>query len=154
MLFLNIVPAPQPKTTEIGTPVQTIKKVTPIEPVQAPVIEPIAEVPVETPEPVQTAPAVAVSSYSGSLGDWLLQLRTCESGGNYAINTGNGYYGAYQFTIETWNSLNTGYARADLAPADVQDAAIIANTNRSSGGLATQNPGCMASGGLSAFPPQ
>lgn len=98
--------------------------------------------------------SAAPAAYSGSLSDWLYQLRMCESGGNYAINTGNGYYGAYQFTISTWNSLGTGYDRADLAPPSVQDAAIISNTNRSSGGLATQNPGCMASRGLSAFPPQ
>ncbi|MCB0916532.1 MAG: transglycosylase family protein [Actinobacteria bacterium] len=26
----------------------------------------------------------------------------CESGGNYSINTGNGYYGAWQFDYGTW----------------------------------------------------
>jgi len=26
----------------------------------------------------------------------------CESGGNYAINTGNGFYGGLQFTLSTW----------------------------------------------------
>lgn len=26
----------------------------------------------------------------------------CESGGNPAINTGNGYYGKYQFDLQTW----------------------------------------------------
>lgn len=26
----------------------------------------------------------------------------CESGGNWAINTGNGYYGGLQFTLGTW----------------------------------------------------
>ena len=26
-----------------------------------------------------------------------------ESGGNYSINTGNGYYGAFQFSQSTWN---------------------------------------------------
>lgn len=93
------------------------------------------------------------TQYSGSLEQWLLALRTCESGGDYAINTGNGYYGAYQFSASTWTSLSTGYSRADLAPASVQDAAIIANTDRSSGGLATQNPGCYIKEGLSAFPP-
>jgi uncharacterized protein YabE (DUF348 family) len=90
---------------------------------------------------------------SGSLSQWLYKLRMCESHGNYQINTGNGYYGAYQFSAGTWNSLNTGYARADLAPPSVQDAAIIRNTNRSSAGLAGQNPGCYRSQGLSAFPP-
>lgn len=36
--------------------------------------------------------------YSG----WLASTRRCESGGNYNINTGNGFYGAYQFTISSW----------------------------------------------------
>ena len=26
-----------------------------------------------------------------------------ESGGNYSINTGNGYFGAFQFSQSTWN---------------------------------------------------
>jgi hypothetical protein len=29
-------------------------------------------------------------------------LRVCESGDDYFINTGNGYYGAYQFSPITW----------------------------------------------------
>ena len=27
----------------------------------------------------------------------------CESGGNWAINTGNGYYGGLQFSQQTWS---------------------------------------------------
>ncbi len=96
-----------------------------------------------------TAPVPA----SSNLATWLSKLRTCESGGNYQDNTGNGYYGAYQFSAGTWNTLNTGYARADLAPPAVQDQAIVANTNRSGAGLAGQNPGCYRSTGISAFPP-
>jgi uncharacterized protein YabE (DUF348 family) len=30
------------------------------------------------------------------------QLAQCESGGNWAINTGNGYYGGLQFSLSTW----------------------------------------------------
>lgn len=38
------------------------------------------------------------------------KLRSCESSNNYAINTGNGYYGAYQFDLATWKSVGgTGY---------------------------------------------
>lgn len=96
---------------------------------------------------------VYASSYSGSLADWLYKLRMCESGGNYQANTGNGYYGAYQFADATWDHWGTGYTRADLAPPAVQDATVIKNTNASSGGLATQHPGCYAKGGLSQFPP-
>jgi Spy/CpxP family protein refolding chaperone len=29
-------------------------------------------------------------------------VAACESGGNWAINTGNGYYGGLQFTTGTW----------------------------------------------------
>ncbi|MGH9105381.1 MAG: transglycosylase family protein [Acidimicrobiales bacterium] len=54
-------------------------------------------------------------------GAWL-QLRQCESGGNYQENTGNGFYGAYQFSQPTWSGL--GYSgRADLAPYWIQDQA-------------------------------
>lgn len=47
----------------------------------------------------------------------------CESGGNYHINTGNGYYGAWQFNYGTWLGNGGGkYARyAHLAPKFAQD---------------------------------
>ncbi len=42
-----------------------------------------------------SAPRVA----SGSVWD---RLAGCESGGNWSINTGNGFYGGLQFTLSTW----------------------------------------------------
>ena len=52
----------------------------------------------------------------------LARLRQCESGGNYAINTGNGYYGAYQFSARTWRGLGyTGLPHQ--ASAATQDEA-------------------------------
>jgi uncharacterized protein YabE (DUF348 family) len=108
---------------------------------------------VVTVPPVTEILARGTAPVSGSLAIWLEKLRACESGGNYQDNTGNGYYGAYQFGAGTWDRLGTGYARADLAPPSVQDQAIIANTNRSGGGIASQNPGCYYREGLSAFPP-
>src|SRR5215467_6423736 len=30
------------------------------------------------------------------------KVAACESGGNWAINTGNGYYGGLQFSASTW----------------------------------------------------
>lgn len=124
----------------------------PIKPLQT-VPEPAHE-PLETIEYIEPPKPAAVyrEPYGGSLSDWLYKLRMCESGGNYAINTGNGYYGAYQFSAPTWNHYNTGYAYAHLAPPEVQDAMIIRNTNETSG-LVTQNPGCMKSQGLSNKPP-
>ena len=32
------------------------------------------------------------------------RLAQCESGGNWAINTGNGYYGGLQFNLGTWQA--------------------------------------------------
>ncbi|MBU2595799.1 transglycosylase family protein [Patescibacteria group bacterium] len=63
------------------------------------------------------------------LGDAWLRLRMCESGNTYSRNSGNGYYGAYQFNISTWRSYApAGYAdvRPDLAPPAVQDQAALA----------------------------
>ena len=51
-------------------------------------------------------------------------LAQCEAGGNWAINTGNGYYGGVQFDQNTWER-NGGlrYAgRADLATREEQIA--------------------------------
>jgi resuscitation-promoting factor RpfB len=51
-------------------------------------------------------------------------LAACESGGNWAINTGNGYYGGAQFDQNTWQrSGGLRYApRADLATREEQIA--------------------------------
>jgi LysM repeat protein len=45
------------------------------------------------------------------------KVAQCESGGNWAINTGNGYYGGVQFSARTWRAYGgTSYAsRANLA---------------------------------------
>jgi hypothetical protein len=32
------------------------------------------------------------------------KIAKCESGGNWAINTGNGYYGGLQFSPSTWRA--------------------------------------------------
>lgn len=62
----------------------------------------------------------AKPSFSGSFAEALVKLRQCEAGGNYAINTGNGYYGAYQYDIGTWGGYK-GYPNAAEAPPSVQD---------------------------------
>ncbi len=86
---------------------------------------------VNTRVPLQTTTTVV--SESGG-GDVWFYLRQCESHGNYQINTGNGYYGAYQFSAPTWNSMNTGYEFAHLAPPEVQDDAAIRLQQRSGWG--------------------
>lgn len=51
-------------------------------------------------------------------------LAQCESGGNWQINTGNGYYGGVQFSPSSWEAAGgTQYApRADLATREQQIA--------------------------------
>ncbi|MEU5271722.1 transglycosylase family protein [Streptomyces hygroscopicus] len=53
------------------------------------------------------------------------RVAKCESGGNWSINTGNGYYGGLQFSQHTWEAFGgTAYApRADLA-AKAQQIAV------------------------------
>jgi hypothetical protein len=52
------------------------------------------------------------------------RVAECESGGDWHINTGNGFYGGLQFTIQTWLAAGGGrYAsRADLATREQQIA--------------------------------
>jgi peptidoglycan hydrolase-like protein with peptidoglycan-binding domain len=76
-----------------------------------------ADLPVRTRRSI-TAAAVAIVAAAGSVAllgggtatadptpnAWL-RLRVCESGNNYAIDTGNDHYGAYQFDLPTWQSV-------------------------------------------------
>lgn len=48
------------------------------------------------------APAGTQTVYAGGT---LESIAQCESGGNPATNTGNGFYGKYQFTLQTWASV-------------------------------------------------
>ena len=67
-------------------------------------------------------PAEEVAPIDNGLGGAFAALAECESGGNYSINTGNGYYGAYQFSLSTWQGLGySGYPH-QASPA-VQDQA-------------------------------
>ncbi|MBM9468659.1 ubiquitin-like domain-containing protein [Nakamurella leprariae] len=65
--------------------------------------------------------AAAPASSSGVNWDGIAR---CESGNNWSINTGNGYYGGLQFDQSTWNSAGgQQYAsRADLATREQQIA--------------------------------
>jgi resuscitation-promoting factor RpfA len=69
------------------------------------------------------APAAAHSSWEAEASvENFEALRWCESGDDYALDTGNGYYGAYQFSPWTWWDLGyEGYPHE--APPGVQDDA-------------------------------
>ncbi|MFD9005415.1 transglycosylase family protein [Streptomyces sp. NPDC059582] len=48
------------------------------------------------------APLMAVGSASAATASQWDAVAQCESGGNWSINTGNGYYGGVQFSASTW----------------------------------------------------
>jgi hypothetical protein len=85
-------------------------------------------------KPSKTAPVLAAGGLTATFGaafvapasaateDDFARLRQCESGGNYLTNTGNGYYGAYQFDLRTWHGLGYSGRPSDAAPP-AQDAA-------------------------------
>jgi resuscitation-promoting factor RpfA len=79
---------------------------------------------------------VALGAPANAAGSVWDAVAACESGGNWAINTGNGYQGGLQFSSSTWRAAGgTRYApRADLA----SKAAQIATAQRV---LASQGPG-------------
>jgi peptidoglycan hydrolase-like protein with peptidoglycan-binding domain len=52
------------------------------------------------------------------------RLRMCESGNNYATNTGNDHYGAYQFDLSTWRSVG-GTGSPQRASKAEQDARAL-----------------------------
>jgi hypothetical protein len=91
------------------------------------------------PAPATSRPARAPVRVAAVLDDdiWA-KLRKCEAGGRYDANSGNGYYGAYQFSAGTWRSL--GYpGLPHQAPPEMQDEAARRLQARSGWG---QWPAC------------
>lgn len=59
------------------------------------------------------------------------RVAACESGGNWAINTGNGYYGGLQFNLGTWRAYGgTGYPNQN---SKAQQIRIAENVRTQSG---------------------
>ena len=92
---------------------------------------------------VKLAPApapVSVSGYASSTGsgraDWAA-IAACESGGNWAANTGNGYWGGLQFHPNTWYA-NGGGPFNGSGPFPYSAGQQIAVAERV---LASQGPG-------------
>jgi resuscitation-promoting factor RpfB len=89
-------------------------------------------------------PAPAVNYASGST-VWD-QLAQCESGGNWATNTGNGYYGGLQFSLSTWQA----YGGSGLPSENSRETQImIAERVRAAdGGGYSSWPACSQALGL------
>lgn len=65
-------------------------------------------------------PAGVAPTYSGDIYD---RLAMCESGMNAAANTGNGFYGAFQFMLSTWHGIGMSGNPIDYSYAE-QKAAV------------------------------
>ena len=75
------------------------------------------------------APAPTAANFAGGDTVWD-QLAQCESGGNWAINTGNGYYGGLQFNINTWRAYGgTGYPHENSREAQIAVATRLRDAN-------------------------
>ena len=104
----------------------------------------------QAPAPSQSAGGSASGGSAGTTGGdagddgvWA-KLAQCESGGNPAANTGNGFYGMYQFTLETWQALGgTGYPHE----ADAATQTAMAKKLQAQAGWG-QWPGCADKLGL------
>ncbi|WP_240644297.1 resuscitation-promoting factor [Antribacter gilvus] len=92
--------------------------------------------------PQQATPAPAPAPVN--LGDVWARLAQCESGGNPATNTGNGYYGLYQFSLSTWYSVGGSGLPSDASAGEQTMRAQILQ-QRSGWG---QWPACAAKLGL------
>lgn len=90
----------------------------------------------------------AGSAEAASVETWEA-VAECESGGNWSINTGNGYYGGLQFSQSSWEAAGgTQYAaRADLASKEQQIATAEVLLDMQGAGAW---PVCGAEAGLSS----
>jgi hypothetical protein len=68
------------------------------------------------------ASVIAPSAANAATNSQWDRVAHCESGGNWHIDTGNGYYGGLQFSDHTWDSYDTNHyaSRADLASRQQQ----------------------------------
>jgi uncharacterized protein YabE (DUF348 family) len=94
------------------------------------------------PEPEPDPPADSGDNVDGGVWDALAE---CESGGNWSINTGNGYYGGLQFSLGTWQAFGgSGYPHENSKAEQIR----IAEKVRDARGGYGDWPACASKLGL------
>ena len=89
--------------------------------------------------------ALAPGTANAQSVDWDA-VAACESGGNWAINTGNGYYGGLQFSLSTWQGYGgTGYPHQHSREYQIM---IAERVRAADGGGYSSWPACSQSLGL------
>ncbi|MFC8670709.1 transglycosylase family protein [Streptomyces sp. NPDC057199] len=80
------------------------------------------------------------------------RIAQCESGGNWHINTGNGYYGGLQFSAGTWRAYGgSAYASTADKASKAQQIAVATKVQRGQGWGAW--PTCSSRAGASSGAP-
>jgi len=92
-----------------------------------------------------TTPAPSSAPNYSSGGTVWDDLAKCESGGNWSINTGNGYYGGLQFDLGTWRGVGgSGYPHQASREEQIHRATILRDRNGGYGAW----PSCSSQLGL------
>ncbi|MFJ2661416.1 ubiquitin-like domain-containing protein [Arthrobacter koreensis] len=110
--------------------------------------EPVAEtVAVGTKKRPAAAAASSAASGSAPAGGAWAALAQCESGGNWHINTGNGYYGGLQFSTQSWLGAGGGAYAPVASEATPEQQIAVAENLRANGGWGHW-PSCASKLGL------
>ncbi len=96
------------------------------------------------------AGVVAPQATAAPDSDWD-KLAQCESGGNWSINTGNGYYGGLQFSYGTWLAYGGGEFAPTANLATREQQIIVAERTLAAQGWGAW-PACSARYGLNSAP--
>jgi hypothetical protein len=107
------------------------------------------------PAPAPPPPAGAAAPVAASTGTWSAPapsggvnwsaIAACESGGNWSINTGNGFYGGLQFTEGTWLANGGGQYAPSANLASPAEQMAVAERVLASQGIGAW-PVCGANG--------
>ncbi|PYI68382.1 transglycosylase [Arthrobacter livingstonensis] len=87
---------------------------------------PAPKAPAPAPAPAAAANTGAKAPAMANTAMWDA-IAQCEAGGNWAINTGNGYYGGLQFDIQTWIGAGGGAYAPNASLATKAQQIAIAN---------------------------
>jgi uncharacterized protein YabE (DUF348 family) len=120
-----ITPA-QAQVVRVGTKTTSAKAVTPNK-AGAPVVKATTPAAPKTTAPKTTSPPPTTPAPPATSGLNWDAVAQCESGGNWSINTGNGYYGGLQFSASTWISNGGGVYAATANLATKAQQIAIAN---------------------------
>lgn len=97
------------------------------------------------------APKVEAAANTGAAAPAMMnegmwdKIAQCESGGNWSINSGNGYYGGLQFDIQTWLGSGGGSYAPNASQASKAQQIAVANRVYAQRGLSPWGCGWAAS---------